>query len=244
MLSPVNFHQKLAAFVLAETDMPPPDGQMGFRVHRNTVLKGLLDALAANYPVTRQLLGEACFTALGLRFVRTHWPRCASLNLYGAEFAGWLNAHAELKHWPFVPAVARLERLWTESYFAADAPTLDVTAFASDLASRAEQRLVIHPATRFAWLPNSALTVWRHHQSPEGAGELSIDLEPQGVLVVRESAGPIVFELTRSEYALLEAIEEFNLGEVAAEFMCCDPDFDVSGTLAALIRVGVFAESI
>ena len=46
--------------------------QPGFAVYRNTVLKGCIDALQANYPTVARLVGDEWFRAAAGRYVRAH----------------------------------------------------------------------------------------------------------------------------------------------------------------------------
>jgi hypothetical protein len=53
------------------------DAAARFKVYRNTVLKGCVDALAANFPTVLRLVGEDWFRAAALIHVCAE-PRAAS----------------------------------------------------------------------------------------------------------------------------------------------------------------------
>ncbi|MGZ5715039.1 MAG: HvfC/BufC family peptide modification chaperone, partial [Caldimonas sp.] len=56
------FQRDFAAALLAEpAEAGAIAAQPGFAVYRNTVLRGCIDALAANYPTVAQLLGAEAF---------------------------------------------------------------------------------------------------------------------------------------------------------------------------------------
>jgi hypothetical protein len=48
--------------------------QPGFAVYRNTVIKGCVDAIAANYPAVTRLVGEAWLRAAASVYVREALP--------------------------------------------------------------------------------------------------------------------------------------------------------------------------
>jgi hypothetical protein len=51
-----------------------PEAQPGLTVYRNTVAKGCADALAANFPVVRRLVGADWFAAAALAFAGEEPP--------------------------------------------------------------------------------------------------------------------------------------------------------------------------
>ena len=163
------FQRRFAAALWAEPGALAIDdiaGQPGFAVYRNTVMRGALDALAANYPTVVQLVGADWFEQAATPFVRAHLPRHGSLADYGEGFADFLDSSVTASELPYLPGVARLDRAWTEAHLAADAPVLAAAALAR-LAPEAllATALVPHPSARwlnFESVP--AFTIWRRHR--------------------------------------------------------------------------------
>ena len=96
-----------------------------FAVYRNTVMKGCIDALQANYPAVARLVGEEWFRAAAAIYVRERCPREPTLLRYGAAFAEFLARFEPAAELPYLPGVARLDRFWTESHAAPDEEALD-----------------------------------------------------------------------------------------------------------------------
>ena len=94
--------------------------QPGFAVYRNTVMKGCIDALVANYPAVVRLVGDDWFRAAAAVFVRAHPPRHPMLVDYGRDFPSFLSAFEPAAELTYLPDVARLDRFWTEAHVAAD----------------------------------------------------------------------------------------------------------------------------
>ena len=177
--------------------------QPGFAIYRNTVLAGCIDALAANYPTVRQLVGADCFAAAARAFALETPPQCGRLGEYGEGFAGFLSTLDGVSELAYLPDVAALDRCWTEAHFAADAPVLQ----AGDLAGLAPEqfgltRLRPHPAAR--WKAFGAMpiyTLWRRHREhlPLGddlpwRGESALLTRPAGaVLWAQLPADAVVF---------------------------------------------------
>src|SRR5258708_29906192 len=102
-----------------------------FSVSRHTWLKCLLDALEANYPTVAMILGANVFKAVALQFARENPARTPVLALYGTDFPDFLARLPVGADLPYLRDVAVLERLWTESFFAPDAPILEASDYAS-----------------------------------------------------------------------------------------------------------------
>jgi len=146
-------------------------GALAVTIHRNTVMKGWLDALRANYPTIAQLVGDEWFDACALEYARAHPARSPVLALYGEEFPAFLATFAPAAELPYLPDVARIDRLWVEAHTAAD------------------------PVVRFAWVRHSAATIWIHHRT--GASSLTVDDSEEGILLTRPR-GAVEYTLCKS----------------------------------------------
>lgn len=140
--------------------------QPGFAVYRNTVVAACIDALAANYPTVRQVVGADWFRDAARAFVRAHPPRTGVLASYGLEFAPFLASFDPDADLPYLPGIADLDRCWNEAHLAGDAPALRAADFA---ALTPEQlggaRLVPHPAARWRSFETMPIyTLWRRHR--------------------------------------------------------------------------------
>ena len=78
------------------------DPRSRLAVHRNNVVGGLVEVLAANFPVVQQLVGAAFFRAMAAAYVRQWPPRSCLLSHYGF-------GHGEARR--FLPDVSTLAAL-------------------------------------------------------------------------------------------------------------------------------------
>ncbi|MBS0429351.1 MAG: putative DNA-binding domain-containing protein [Proteobacteria bacterium] len=222
--------------------------QPGFAVYRNTVHKGCIDALEANFPAVVRLVGRDWLRAAAARHVAAHPPRDACLLHYGEGFADTL---AELAgdELPYLSGVAALDRLWTASHTAADAPVLPADALAG-LAPEALAglRLPPHPAAR--WYASETLplhSIWSANRSGDAAALEALeamDWAGEGTLLTRPIGEVIWQPLPVGGCTFLDACARGDsLGEAAATTLDAHPDTDLAALLAQLLQAAAFTTS-
>ena len=90
--------------------------QSAFAVYRNTVVRGLVDAIVANHPAVARLVGDEWIRAAATAFVRAHPPRNPALLDYGEGFDRFLAGFA-----PAASATMNSLRLWSRNSRVPDA---------------------------------------------------------------------------------------------------------------------------
>jgi hypothetical protein len=218
----------------------------GLAVYRNTVMRGCLDALQANYPTVAQLVGDEWFRAAAAVYVRAHWPMRPLLIDYGDRFAAFLEEFPPAASLPYLPAVASLDRSWTESHLAAEASVLDGATLASVLQSQALSPdalvLRVHPAARWHWFDAApAFTLWQRHRAGR-FDDSAIGWRGEGALLTRP-AGRVEWQpLPRAAVALIEACAHGAPLAVALEAASAlATPADAGAQLARLVSAGAFA---
>lgn len=237
-----NFQQAL----LLQEAVPDERLGIGLRVYQNTVMTGLIDVLRANYPTVERLVGDEWFADAAREYVRANLPTEPSLSLYGEQFSDYLAGIDSLRELPYMPHVATLDRLWTESHFAANDGVLDATLLGNKSAAELMATLLqLHPSARLAWLPHSAFTIWQANRPPaETADELHIDDLAEGALVVRPHGAVEVLSLNEAEHLFLSCLQQgVSLGEATTTTLQAHADADIGVMLARFIHAGVFSET-
>lgn len=220
--------------------------QRGFAVYRNTVMKGCVDALAANYPAVHRLVGEEWFRAAAALYARAQPPAQPALLYYGEGFADFLAGFEPAAGYPYLPAVARLDRLWTEAHAARDS----AAATAADMArlsllppeELAGSVLSPHPAARWRWFDDlPAYTIWR--RSREEAGEEDdIEWLPEGALLTRAHGAVSWRAASRAGCAFLDACAAGHaVAHAAQAALACDARTDLASLIGGLLAAGAFA---
>jgi len=229
----LEFQRGFAAAIGASAEGP-------MRVYRNTVVSGCVDALRDNYPVVARLLGDEMFEAVAVDFTTACPPRQPILALYGERFPDWIEMQGWASDVPYVPDVARIERLQLESLFAPDAEPLGMT-FLSGRDDWAKLQLPLHPAARFAWLSTPAMSIWLS-QLNCADGELEFDWRSEGVLFTRPALEVERIRLDASGHRFLFGIRAGeSVGAAAIAASSHDPDVDIGSLFAALVNAGAFA---
>lgn len=228
-------------------DLPPKIAriadQPGFAVYRNTVMKGWIDALEANFPAVLAIVGDEWFRAAASNYARANPPRLPMMSLYGADFAAFLTRFAPAVDMPYLGPVAAIDRAWTEALAAADAPFLAPEALAGIApAALGRTRLALHPSARLAWFDTTSPSIWLDARGLEPSGDLTFEERGEGILLVRATDGLTAMRLTGGAHAYLRAIAGgAALGEAAADALTAEPALDLAGLTTTLLQLGAFA---
>ncbi|MET3666968.1 DNA-binding domain-containing protein [Caulobacter sp. 1776] len=220
--------------------LAPGEGEAGLAVYRNTIAKGCVDALAANFPTVLSMVGEDWFRAAAALFAREAPPASAVLLDYGEAFPVWLDRFPPALDLPYLAGIAHLDRLWTEALFAAEAPHLTAEALSTltpEDIGRA--RLRLHPSVRFGAFEAGLPSLWV--ASRDGREDLELSETPETLLLVRRDGSVRSRVLGAVETEFLRACRAGQTSAEAAErATLADPNVPLAPLFAALIADGVF----
>ena len=172
------FQRDFATALMRQGQAEPSFRSQAFSVYRNTCARGVAEALRASFPTVDMLVGEEMFTQVALDYRREQPPAGPVLSDYGADFAAFLARQPWTCELPYLADVARLDWLWLQSFLAEDAPAMPQ-------AMGSTSRIALHPATRFAWLPTPAMTIWLAHRDPWAMDDLDPEWVEEGALFSR-----------------------------------------------------------
>jgi hypothetical protein len=237
--------QDAFAAALRDPAAGPPSGLIAtarrLDVHRATVHATLVDCLATRFPAIRRLVGEDCFAATALDFVRAFPPSGPALVFYGGGLPAFLDRFEPLAGFPWLGDVARLEWARHEAFNAAEADPCDAAVLGTlDPDRLALTRLSLHPAVRLLASPHPVHSIWRTNVMD--AEVAAVAAGPESVLVARPDWTVVVEPLAAGGYAFATALAAgATLGEAAAAAHSADPGADIAATLALLIGSGAIA---
>ena len=233
--------------------MRPLLDQPGFAVYRNTVLRGCVDALQANYPAVHALVGSDWFQAVAARYARAHPPQDSRMRVYGEGFASFLHDFlrdvATGDDLPYLPGVACLDRFWSESHGAADAPVLAAAAVTLlPLEVLGKMVLKPHPAARWRWFDEQPIyTIWQRNRldgdnRPEGEDSADeLVWTGEGALLTRPTPAVTWTALNAASCAFLDACEAGRpLAHAASEALAREASTDLAQLMAGLLNAGAF----
>jgi hypothetical protein len=217
--------------------------QPAFAVYRNTVMKGCIDALQANYPAVLRLVGEEWFRAAAAIHVRAALPSDPTLLRYGADFASFLMEFTPAREFPYLPAVARLDWLWTESHAARDEASLDPATVAK-LAPDVLASTVLHPhaTARWAWFTDAPIyTIWTRNRI---GNQLDGDFNwnPEGALLVRPRDTVEWMPLDAAGCAFLDTCAKGGaLADAAAAALEVNGKTDLAQLMSTMLTAGALS---
>ncbi len=213
-----------------------------FAIYRNNVLGSLKDALADNFPVVVQLVGDVFFNAMARAFVQAHPPRSRSLIEYGEAFADFIETFEPAACLPNLADVARLERLRVRAYHAADIEPVSLAVFAELVAEPeflAELRLSLHPGLSILTSDYAICSLWQAHQPGGELGRVDPYL-PELTLVLRWGLEVELLVLDAGTCAFIQALRGgVPLGRAANCALHLDAEFDLVQCLSLLIGKAV-----
>lgn len=218
--------------------------QPAFAVYRNTVMKGCIDALQANYPAVLRLVGEEWLRAAAAVYVREALPSDPTLLRYGADFADFLSRFAPAQELSYLPGVARLDRLWTEAHAALDEAALDPSAVAR-LGPDALASTVLHPhaAARWMWFNDSPIyTIWSRNRTDAAANVADIVWKAEGALLVRPQDAVEWIALDAAGCAFLDACAaDGTLAAATEAALEVQGNADLARLMSTLLTAGAFS---
>lgn len=243
------FQDDFAQALLATIDAVSPAlatlaAQPAFAIYRNTVVKGCIDALQANYSAINRLVGEEWLRAAAAIYVRDALPEQPMLLHYGADFANFLARFEPAADFPYLPDVARLDRFWTEVHAATSEDKL-IPGALMQLATRnfSRARLQPHAATRWAWFDAAPIyTIWSRNRSDDVV-DGDIDWQAEGALLTRPLDAVQWRALNRAGCAFLDVCAaRGTVADAAEAALEAQADADLGQLMASLLEAGAFSQ--
>jgi hypothetical protein len=211
-----------------------------FNIYRNNVAVGLLDALAARFPVTQQIVGEAFFKTMARLFIAEHLPKSPLMMFYGDEFPDFIAAFEPANDLAYLPDLARLEAACTRAYHAEDADPLNPAILQTIAPEDLEHvHFGLHPSAEIVPSPHPIVTIFAMHRGGIPLGEIT-DWHGEDALVVRPCLDVDVHCLSPGGTAFLRALGNGrSLAEAVENAVAADPGFDLGIHLALLFSAGL-----
>lgn len=210
-------------------------------IYRANVAASAAKALAAAYPVTRQVVGETFFDGLARAYRQLVASTSGDLSDHGAALCGFVSECAHTQSLPYLPDLARLEWAVHRAYGAQDAPPWDTQSLARVAPAR-------QAAIHLEWAAGTCVIdanfpiarIWLIHQ-PGFEGEFNVDWSVREcVLVAREGFRVVVSALGAGEAAFIAgSLAGSALGACAEMALAAEPGFDLGRLLGRLMASNV-----
>jgi uncharacterized protein len=228
--------------VLEALDEARPSARGRLGIYRNNLRAGFERALALEYPVVAQLVGESFFRQTARDFQLQHPSRSGDIGRIGAEFPDYLRARFAVGDFAYLPDVAELEWALEVVAQAPERPGLTAADLAPLDPFRYEDLVFEpHPATRLVASAWSVVRLWQAHQHAEFE---SFDLAggADRVLVRRRGAELEFVPLSPADFTFARMLARRTpLGLATDASLAVDRQFDLTRTLTSLVLAGAFA---
>jgi hypothetical protein len=197
--------------------------------------------MEANFPIVRRLLGESYFEGFAREFVQRHPPRSPLMFLYGDAFCHALAQDDDLRAYPYLPDIARLEQQVRVSYHEADAPTIAAHELA-DIAENELMQTILKPHPAMA-LVSSAFAIYSIYSANRADIPEPIEnpAEAQSVLVTRPKHEVVLNKITRGQLSLMQSLASgYPFGDAADAAFSSDENFELTSAISLLLTSGAF----
>ena len=198
----------------------------------------LADALASNYPVLAQLLGEADFGSLAAEYIAAHDSPFYSIRYYGHELATFLATREHYAAAPVLAELAQWEWAMSSVFDAGDAAPLapeDLARIAP--AKWAQLRFRWHPSVQRLTLWWNVPQLWKALSEEGERPEMTLGAAPAEWLLWRESLTSYFRSLGKAEASVLDAARNgWPFGELCT--LLCEElgESEAPAQAAALLR--------
>ena len=247
-------HAKRFAAGLMDGNQPAPTGLHDFQsrpagarydVYRNNVMASLIDALEQIFPSVEKLVGRDFFRAMAREYIQHHPPKSRVVANYGTNFAAFLSAFPPVQSLPYLPDIARLERLWLDACNSADKNALKPDDFATIPQDKlGDIALKQHPAARLIKSDHAILSIFLSNRAQENA-DAKTKIDPsraQSVLITRPVLDVTLYELKVGQFEFLTHLFAGKpLGIAAAEAQNSNEAFDLGAAFHLVMTSGAFS---
>ena len=194
-----------AAIADAVTGTAAVPAAIRLAVYSDAYRARLAEALEANMPHLREVLGADEFGAVARRYIDAHPSQYASIRWFGDRLAHELErSHATQ---PWIAELARWEWALAASFDARDAATVGIDALASVAPGDwAELRLEFHPSVQVLTLQTNAQALFKALSETQPAPQPTILENPQPWLLWRQDLKTQYRSLEPDETAALEVV--------------------------------------
>lgn len=217
-------------------------------VYQNAYSQRLVEILAMNFPVLKQLMGEEKFIELGNAYVKAYPSNHFSIRIFGRHFSKFLKTQSHLE--AVYIEIATFEWALAEVQEAEQAPALSIEAM-SQIPHDAWATLcfTMQPNIRALSFSYNAPEVWRAIDSNEEQPQIEQYNDPVHWMFWSCNNQAFFTQLNPQQYFMLNAIREgHSFGEIC-EDLCEWLEEDAviqfaAGTLRSWVEEGVFTAYI
>lgn len=213
------------------------DAEARVRVYRNSGTLIQTDTLRTTYPAVLALVGEDFFESVAMQYRRVHPSASGNLQVFGSEFAAFLESLPSAQQLAYLADVARLEWLRQEVALAADITPIHATALQEFYISpRGALCLELDPSVRLFASRHAVLTLWRYAMTADGE-RLQLPSEGEQIVLWRSGAEVAMAIVDAASFVCIAALlQGASIDAAHGEALARDPHFDVAACIGSLLE--------
>lgn len=229
------------------------EARLRLGIYRNNVIFSLRSALGDLYPVIKRLIGDDCFNAIAVEFIRLQPPSEPALVFYGKGLIDFLSSHTSVQELPYLKDVARLEYAHHVAFNSEDVAELAMSKLSTVAAEQLGQLcLIVQPSVHTIQSIWPIATIW-HENLKEQPQEIALSEQAaEYVLVYRRQMNMQVVNLDPNCFSFLTALMQgqtinqawFNTKQQAKELQLDLADDELSPMLGYLLGLGIFNDCV
>ncbi len=212
------------------------DAEARVRVYRNSGTLTHTDALRTTYPAVLAFVGEDFFESAAMQYRRVHPSASGNLQVFGSEFAAFLESLPSAQQLAYLADVARLEWLRQEVALAIDIAPIDTAALQEFCISyRGALRLELDPGMRLFASRHAVLTLWNYAMAPTGE-QLQLPDDGEQIVLWRSGAEVAMAAVDAASFICIsELSHNASIDAAISKARARDPHFDVDACIGSLL---------
>ncbi len=220
----VDLQARFQAFILRDEDSPPPGLQtLESSVYAEAYFLRLTEALANDYPVLQQVLGETGFAGMATTYALASPSRHFSVRWFGQHLARFLRSTPPFDAKPYLAELAAFEWLMGEAFDAANAPPIGADRLAAiPAADWPDLTLAFHPSVRRLDVQHDVLALWQSRVSELATNSQVANPVPLHIAVWRRDLDVFFRPLVPGEALALDALLGGGTFAAACERLAAD----------------------
>ena len=216
------------------------------KVYQDNIIVGLGKVMAASFPITLALVGQAFFDSMARAFILAHPPVQGCLTWYGTGFDVFIEHYESAQSLPYLADIVCMEIAMHESYYAADDMPLSLEALARVVPDRLPE-IILRPRASMRIIrsryPINAIRMMCEQSDGRDDGR-TLDIESGGecIMIYRPVLKTEILVIQPDEYDMLaKLMAHMPLSEAVEAILQTHPAFDFQQFLTRFLGLGVLA---
>ncbi len=234
-----------------EGDFLNPQGSVSGRERMSVYAGGYVarirESLAETYEAVKHVMGEDAFTRLAESYAQAYPSHSYNLSDASKELPTFLEQSTWKDNLPFLPDLARLERLIAESFHSFAKSKFDVLALAGlDEDGWNNLRIEFQPFVKIISSPWPIVDLWTARKTPISKINVTLEGRPQCALVYRREFEVFCRPISGFEYEFLKSFFSGKTLGQACEHLSAltDEDLPLQDWLAFWSSNSLFADAV